>query len=151
MLATLRGEPVPSRASLLVLSIGFVAVVGLLMVYSRRQPAWRKALPVAAVATFAVMLTHLTQHSSTADQWPIELVGHHGSLLVVLVILYQDYRFALADLFLKRAVTLLAVTALAAALYHMGCCTVRALSSRESSQWAGDGPVGGGGAAGIVG
>ncbi len=117
VLATLRGEPVPSRASLLVLSIGFVAVVGLLMVYSRRQPAWRKALPVAAVATFAVMLTHLTQHSSASDQWPIELVGHHGSLLVVLVILYQDYRFALADLFLKRAVTLLAVTALAAALY----------------------------------
>ncbi len=117
VIATLRGDPVPSRASLLVLSVGFVAVVGLLMLYSRRQPAWRKALPVGAVATFAVMLTHLTQHSSAADQWPIELIGHHGSLLVVLVILYQDYRFALADLFLKRAVTLLAVTALAAGLY----------------------------------
>ena len=117
VIATLHGDPVPSRASLLVLSIGFVAVVGLLMVYSRRQPAWRKALPVGAVATFAVMLTHLTQHSSAADQWPIELIGHHGSLLVVLVILYQDDRFALADLFLKRAVTLLAVTALAAGLY----------------------------------
>ncbi len=117
VVATLRGEPVPSRASLFVLSIGFVVVVGLLMVYSRRQPAWRKALPAGAVATFAIMLTHLTQHSSATDQWPIELVGHHGSLLVVLVILYQDYRFALADLFLKRAVTLLAVTALAGGLY----------------------------------
>jgi two-component system LytT family sensor kinase len=115
--AAIRDEPLPSRGSLLILSIGFVAVVGLLTAYSRRQPAWRRALPAAAVATLAVMFAHLNQHSTASDQWAIELVGHHGSLFVVLVILYQDYRFALADLFLKRAVTLLAVTALAAALY----------------------------------
>jgi two-component system, LytTR family, sensor kinase len=115
--AATRGELLPSRESLLVLSVGFVAVVALLTVYSRRQPTWRRALPAAAVATFAVMLLHLTRHSGASDEWVTELVGHHGSLFVVLVILYQDYRFALADLFLKRAITLLAVTVLAAALY----------------------------------
>jgi signal transduction histidine kinase len=116
-IAALHGEPVPTREALLVLSVGFVGVVVLLTLYSRRQPTWRRALPAAAVATFAVMVVHLTQHSNGSDKWGAELIGHHGSLLVVLVILYQDYRFALADLFLKRAVTLLAVTGLAAGLY----------------------------------
>jgi|GEM_PF-294840 len=118
LLAAWRGAAVPSGTSLLVLSIGFVILVAGMLAYVRRQPAWRRALlPAAAVATFAIMMAHLTHHALAPDQWGAELVGHHGSLLVVLVILYQDYRFALADLFLKRAVTLLAVTAVAAALY----------------------------------
>jgi signal transduction histidine kinase len=115
--AAFRGAAVPTVGSLLVLSIGFVAVVALLMVYSRREPTWKRALPVIAVATFAVMVVHLTGHSTGPDEWGTEIIGHHGTLLLVLVILYQDYRFALADLFLKRAVTLVAVTALAVALY----------------------------------
>ncbi len=115
--AALRGEAVPTREALLVLSIGFMTVVALLTLYSRRQAAWRRALPAVAVTTFAVMVVHLTQHSNGSDRWTAELIGHHGSLLVVLVILFQDYRFALADLFLKRAVTLLALTGVAVALY----------------------------------
>jgi signal transduction histidine kinase len=42
----------------------------------------------------------------------VELVGHHASLPLALAILYQDYPFALADLFLKRALSLLTVGAL---------------------------------------
>jgi hypothetical protein len=37
------------------------------------------------------------------------LVGHHASLPLALAILYQDYPFALADLFLKRALLLVAL------------------------------------------
>ena len=43
----------------------------------------------------------------------MELVGHHASLPLALAILYQDYPFALADLFLKRALALLAVVSIA--------------------------------------
>ena len=40
-------------------------------------------------------------------------MGHHASLPLALAILYQDYPFALADLFLKRALALLAVVTIA--------------------------------------
>ena len=39
------------------------------------------------------------------ESWPVELLGHHASLPLAFAILYQDYPFALADLFLKRALT----------------------------------------------
>ena len=42
----------------------------------------------------------------------VELIGHHASLPLALAILYQDYPFAFADLFLKRVLTLLAVVAI---------------------------------------
>jgi hypothetical protein len=51
------------------------------------------------------------------DPWPIELIGHHASLPVVLAILYQDYRFAFSDLFLKRALSLLVLVGLVSLLY----------------------------------
>ena len=41
----------------------------------------------------------------------MELVGHHASVPLAFAILYQDFPFALADLFLKRAITLLALVA----------------------------------------
>ncbi len=117
VIAALRHQIVPSRPGLWALAVGYAAIIGLLLLYSRRQPAWRRALPVVALAAFAAMAVHLSHHSAAADTWPVELLGHHASLPLVLVILYQDYRFALADLFLKRVVTLLAVTAVAAVLY----------------------------------
>jgi hypothetical protein len=43
----------------------------------------------------------------------VELLGHHASLPLAVAILYQDYPFALADLFLKRALALLTVVAIA--------------------------------------
>src|SRR5260221_8484161 len=47
----------------------------------------------------------------------VELVGPHASIPLIFAILYQDFRFALADVFLKRALTLFATIAIAAALY----------------------------------
>jgi signal transduction histidine kinase len=62
---------------------------------------------------FAVSALHLSQLHSGDASWPVELVGHHASLPLALAILYQDYPFALADLFLKRALALLAVVTIA--------------------------------------
>jgi hypothetical protein len=51
----------------------------------------------------------------------VELVGHQASIPLAVAILYQDYPFAFADLFLKRALTLIAlVAAVSAALSLTG-------------------------------
>src|SRR6185437_5427719 len=64
-----------------------------------------------------VSALHLSQLHKGDASWPVELVGHHASLPLALAILYQDYRFALADLFLKRALALLAIVAVAFAAF----------------------------------
>ena len=53
------------------------------------------------------------------DGWAVELVGHHAAIPLAFAILYQEYRFALADLFLKRALTLIAIVAIAFAGYSV--------------------------------
>jgi two-component system LytT family sensor kinase len=112
-----RGEPLPSRAALLSLTLGYGGIIALLVLHARRQPVSRRALSVVALAAFAVMALHLSQHAASSDSWPTEIVGHHASIPLALVILYQDYRFALADLVLKRVLTFLALVTLAVALY----------------------------------
>ena len=80
---------------------------------TRGQPGARRALWVAALAVFAVSALHLSQLHQGEPSWPVELLGHHASLPLALAILYQDYPFALADLFLKRALALLGTVTLA--------------------------------------
>ena len=78
---------------------------------------------MAALAVFAVSALHLGQLHTGEASWPMELVGHHASLPLALAILYQDYPFAFADLFLKRALALLAHRAIAfAAIATFGGC-----------------------------
>src|SRR5580698_1570068 len=108
----------PSRTALRTLTVGYAILIGALALYSRRQPGWRRALTGVALAAFAVMALHLSQHTPGSDSWATELVGHHASLPLALVILYQDYRFAFADLFLKRALTLVALLALTVGIYQ---------------------------------
>jgi len=110
-------ELLPYRPALLALTTGYALLIAVLAVVSRGEPGWRRALSGVALAAFAVMALHLSQHVEGADSWIMELVGHHASLPLALVILYQDYRFALVDLFLKRVLTLVALVALAIVLY----------------------------------
>ncbi|HYL97767.1 MAG TPA: hypothetical protein VEZ90_02345, partial [Blastocatellia bacterium] len=70
-----------------------------------------------ALAVFSVSALHLSHHVGNDYPWWTELIGHHASLLLVLAILYQDYRFALADIFLKRALVLFLLVAIAFGLY----------------------------------
>jgi signal transduction histidine kinase len=115
--AAAQGGPLPDAGALATLSWGFVTLMAALMWASRGQPGWRRALWMTSLAVFAVSALHIGQRHSATDPWPIELIGHHASLPLALAILYQEYPFALADLFLKRAlaiVGLLAVTMLLA-------------------------------------
>ena len=91
------------------LTYAFVALVIPLAVVTRGQPGSRRALWVAALAIFAVSALHLSQLHQGDASWPVELLGHHASLPLAFAILYQDFPFALADLFLKRALALLAL------------------------------------------
>ena len=71
-----------------------------------RQPGARRALWAAALSIFAVSALHLSQFHQGAQSWPVALLGHHASLPLALAILYQAFPFALAHLFLKRALPL---------------------------------------------
>jgi signal transduction histidine kinase len=107
-----------STTALLVLTLGYAAILIALAATSRRRTGSQRALTAVALAAFAVSALHLSRHSSTNDSsWIVELLGHHASLPLVLVILYQDYRFALADLFLKRALSVLTLVAIVVACY----------------------------------
>src|SRR5262249_53356349 len=108
----LTGGPVPSPLGMRLLTYTFVALIVPLAAVTRRQPGSRRALWAAALATFAVSALHLSQLHRGDDAWPIELLGHHASLPLAVAILYQDYPFAFADLFLKRTLSLLAIVAL---------------------------------------
>jgi two-component system LytT family sensor kinase len=106
------GQPLPSSAGLTLLTAGLTTLIVPLVIMTSREANSRRALWMAALAIFAVSALHLARFHATPESWPVELIGHHASILLAFAILYQDYRFALADLFLKQALTLLALVAL---------------------------------------
>lgn len=124
----------PSPAALLVLSVGYLLLVTLVAAGMGRAPARRRTVTLVALAAFAATTLHLTHDATQADSWWTALFGHHASLLLVLVILYQDYRFAFADLFLRRAVSVMALVAVAV-LLHLTAATpmLRALNDTGGS------------------
>jgi two-component system, LytTR family, sensor kinase len=120
------GGVAPSAFGMRLLTYAFVALVLPVAVVTRNQPGSRRTLWAAALAIFAVSALHLSQLHKGDASWPVELLGHHASLPLAVAILYQDYPFALADLFLKRALALLTIVALAFAVIAM-------FSARSSS------------------
>src|SRR5580765_669847 len=105
------GDPLPSPFGMRLLTYAFIGLAVPLAAVTRRQPGARRALWAAALSIFAVSALHLSQLHQGDASCPVELLGHHASLPLALAILYQDFPFALADLFLKRALTLVALVA----------------------------------------
>ena len=106
----------PSVLGFRTLTFGFAILILVLVLATRQQTGWGRAIWAVALAVFAVSALHLSQHRGS-ESWWIELAGHHASIPLALAILYQDYRFAFADLFLKRAIALVALALLAFGLY----------------------------------
>ena len=113
------GDPAASSLAFLLLTVCYGLIILALGVLTRSQPNGRRALWVLALALFAVSASHLGRFHGGEDSWAVELVGHHAAIPLAFAILYQDYRFALADLFLKRALTLIALVAVAFAGYSL--------------------------------
>jgi two-component system LytT family sensor kinase len=113
--AAATGNPVPVRTAMLLLTAGNLVLVAGLFLSAPKSGGGRQ-LSTVALAVFAVMALHLSQHRDGHDSWVLAVLGHHASLPLAFAILYQDYRFALADVFLKRALALLVTASIAALL-----------------------------------
>jgi signal transduction histidine kinase len=121
--AALRWHLLFSPSAFLILTVGFAAVMLAVLVETRKTPGSSRALWVIALAVFAVSAAHLSNHAGT-DPWWLELLGHHASLPLALAFLHQDYRFALADIFLKRALALIILVCLVFGTYALGVAPV---------------------------
>lgn len=110
--AAARTQTLPSSSGLTVLTIGLLVVIPALITAARQQLNRARALWMAALAVVAVSALHLGRFHGGQQSWPVELIGHHASIVLAFAILYQDYRFAFADLFLKQALTLIVLVVL---------------------------------------
>jgi two-component system, LytTR family, sensor kinase len=106
----------PSNPALQTLTAGAIALIFGLLIFNFRQTLEKKTIWASALLIFAVSALHLSGGNEEKSLL-IELVAHQSSLPLALAILYQDYRFAFADLFLKRAVSLILLAFLAFGLY----------------------------------
>lgn len=107
---------VPSDLALQTLTFSSLALAGGLLIFNLRQTLEKKAIWATALLVFAVSALHLSGERE-GSSWYVELIAHQSSLPLALVILYQNYRFAFADLFLKRAISLILLASLAVGLY----------------------------------
>ena len=113
----LHGGPVPSAVALQTLTWFYLALTIPIFLLTRRRTGSARAWSIVALAVFAVSALHLSHREGATESWFVELAGHHASIPLIFAILYQDFRFALADLFLKRALALFALVAIASGLY----------------------------------
>lgn len=128
--AAARGRSVPDTPALLLLTVTLLGLAPVLLLATRRQPNGHRAAWITALAVFAVSALHVTNFHGPREGWATELLGHHSSIPLAFAILYQDYRFALADLFLKQALMLVAVvTAVFGAWSLIGPAVVAAPAS----------------------
>jgi hypothetical protein len=111
------GDPASSTLAFQLLTVSFSLLIVPLALITQSQANGRRALWVLALVLFAVSATHLGSFHSGDDSWWMQLLGHHAAIPLAFAILYQNYRFALGDLFLKQALTLLALVAVTLAAY----------------------------------
>jgi hypothetical protein len=133
MVGAARGE-VPSRLAMIMLTVGYALVLTFVAVATRNRLGWQRNLSTVVLAAFAVSALHLSHDVNQRDSPLMALVGHHASLPLVLVILYQDYRFAFADLFLRRALSLVALVGIAIGLNVWVAVPLTAALGRRHSE-----------------
>ncbi|MGI8788579.1 MAG: sensor histidine kinase [Pyrinomonadaceae bacterium] len=121
----------PSGLALQILTFGSLALLAGLLVFNFKQTLEKKTVWIAALLIFAVSALHLNSHAE-GKSWLVELVAHQSSLPLALAILLQDYRFAFADLFLKRALSLLLLALTAFGLYVFAAAPLLALHAAHA-------------------
>ncbi len=117
---------VPSQLALRSVTVGFGALLIALLVITRGQQGRGSVLWVVAMSVFAVSALHLSTHEVAQDPWWLQLAGHHASVPLALLILYQDFRFAFADIFLKRALSFILLAGLIFGIFVAGVLPILA-------------------------
>ncbi len=110
------GQAAPSDLALRAQTVGAVALASGLLLFNLKQTLEKKTIWASALLVFAVSALHLSGERE-GNSWLVELIAHQASLPLALTILYQNYRFAFADLFLKRAISLILLALTAFGLY----------------------------------
>jgi hypothetical protein len=105
----------PSAIALTTLTWSYAALIVPVLILTRNREGSAPGLSIVALAVFAITALHLS-HEGASESWLVAL-GHHASIPLIFAILYQDFRFALADLFLKRALALFALVGVSSAVY----------------------------------
>lgn len=115
--AAFHAGSVPSAIALQILTWFYLGLAIPIFLLTRRRTGSARGWSIVALAVFAVSALHLSHREGATESWYVQLVGHHASIPLIFAILYQDFRFALADTFLKRALALFALVAIATGLY----------------------------------
>ena len=110
------GEHVPSALGLQTLTAGALVLAACSLIFNLRQTLEKKGVWASALLVFAVSSLHLSTEGD-GSTWYVEIIAHQSSLVLALTLLYQNYRFAFGDLFLKRAFSLILLTTSALAIY----------------------------------
>lgn len=110
------GNAVPSDLALQTQTVGAVGLAAGLLLFNLKQTLEKKTIWASALLVFSVSALHLSGERE-GNSWLVEIIAHQASLPLALTILYQNYRFAFADLFLKRAISLILLSLTAFGLY----------------------------------
>lgn len=117
VLAVMPGTTVIAVEAISLLALGFVLLLAIVLVDTVRQQGWDHHAGVVTLALLAAAAIPFSHHQSGEYVWWLELIGHHASLPLAVAILYQDFRFAFGDLFLKRALSFVGLVGIAMGLY----------------------------------
>jgi signal transduction histidine kinase len=117
--AAATGGSVPDARGLFVSTASLVLLAPVLMLATKGQANARRAAWLVALAVFAASALHVGSFHGPREPLAVELIGHHASIPLAFAILYQDYRFALADLFLKQAFGLMLVSGIVLGLWSI--------------------------------
>ena len=105
-LAAIFGAEVASHQfglRLITFGFGALAVLAALVLWKdqqQRKGAGMRMLGAMALFLFAVSFAHFGETHGT-DAWAHELLVHHAGIPLALVVLLQDYRFLLLDVFIR--------------------------------------------------
>jgi hypothetical protein len=119
LVAAGRATLVPDARGLIVSTASLALLAPVLVLATRSQAHTRRATWMTALAVFAVSALHVGNFHGPRESWAMELLGHHASIPLAFAILYQDYRFALADLFLKQALGLVLIVGVVFGLWSI--------------------------------
>lgn len=117
VLTVMPGTTVIAVEAVILPAMGFVLLLVVVLADTVRRQGWDHHAAVVTLAVLAAAAIPFSHHQSGEYAWWVEVIGHHASLPLALAILYQDFRFAFGDIFLKRALSLIGLVGIATGLY----------------------------------